>query len=85
MAKKPTSTFMKPMTISPELAEIIGDGPYPRTEVTKLVWEYIKEHGLQDAKDKRVIVADSALRKVFGGQSRVDMFKMTKLINDHLS
>lgn len=76
---------MKPMTISPELAEVVGKGPMPRSEVVKEIWVYIKKHGLQDEKNKRNINADDKLRKVFGGKSQVSMFEMTKLVSAHLS
>ncbi|HUO56464.1 MAG TPA: SWIB/MDM2 domain-containing protein [Candidatus Paceibacterota bacterium] len=84
MAKK-NSAFMKPMQISPDLAEVIGPGPMPRSEVTKKIWEYIKKHGLQDQENKRNINADDKLKKVFGGKSQVTMFEMTKLVSKHLS
>ncbi|NLJ62758.1 MAG: hypothetical protein GX332_05520, partial [Alcaligenaceae bacterium] len=45
--KTANSGFMKPMTPSAELAEIVGKKPLPRTEVTKKMWEYIKKHDLQ--------------------------------------
>jgi upstream activation factor subunit UAF30 len=83
--KKPSSAFMKPMTPSAALAAVIGPKPVPRTEVTKKLWAYIKKQGLQDAKDKRTINADPALKAVFGGKSKVNMFEMTKLISKHLS
>ena len=83
--KKPASAFMKPMTPSAALAKIIGPTPVPRTEVTKKIWVYIKKQGLQDAKDKRTINADAALKVVFGGKSSVTMFEMTKLLSKHLS
>ena len=82
--RKPNPAFMKPMTPSAALAAIIGADPVPRTEVTKRLWVYIKKHGLQDAKDKRTINADPALKAVFGGKSQVSMFEMTKLISKHL-
>ena len=56
----------------------------PRTEVTKRLWDYIKEHNLQDAKNRRQINADAALKEVFG-QPSVTMFEMTKLVGKHLS
>ncbi len=84
-AKKPGSAFMKPMTPSAALAAVIGPKPVPRTEVTKQLWAYIKKQGLQDAKDKRTINADPALKAVFGGKSKVTMFEMTKLVSKHLS
>ena len=85
MAKKINSAFMKPMTISPELAAIVGKGPMPRSEVVKKLWEYIKKNNLQDPKNKRNINADENLKKVFGGKSVVNMFEMTKLVSEHLS
>jgi chromatin remodeling complex protein RSC6 len=75
----------KPMNLSPELEAVVGSGPMPRTEVTKALWAYIKENNLQDENDKRTIVADDKLKKVFGGQDRVNMFEMTKLVSAHLS
>ena len=74
---------MKAMTPSAALAAIVGDKPLPRTDVTKKVWEYIKKNKLQDATQKRVIVADAKLREIFG-KARADMFEMTKMINSHL-
>ncbi len=76
---------MKPMNISPELAEVVGKGPMPRSEVVKQIWVYIKKNGLQDEKNKRNINADENLKKVFGGKSQVSMFEMTKLVSQHLS
>ena len=83
--RKPNPAFMKPMTIGSALQPIIGNGPYPRTEVVKRVWGYIKKNNLQDAKERRNINADDNLKKVFGGKKTVSMFEMTKLINGHLS
>ena len=85
MAQKTNSAFMKPLNVSLELAAIVGKGPMPRSEVVKKLWVYIKEHGLQDAKDKRNINADESLKKVFDGKAVVNMFEMTKLVSKHLS
>lgn len=84
MVKK-TSAFMKPMTISADLATVVGKGPMPRSEVVKALWAYIKKNGLQDPKAKRNIIADDNLKKVFGGKAVVNMFEMTKLVSKHLS
>lgn len=84
-AKKANAAFMKPMNISPKLAEVIGSNPMPRTEVTKKLWAYIKKHDLQDPKNKRNIKADDKLKAVFGGKAVVNMFEMTKLVGKHLS
>lgn len=85
MPAKANSAFMKPMTVSPELAEVVGKGPMPRSEVVKALWVYIKKHNLQDPKAKRNILADANLKAVFGGKAMVNMFEMTKLVSKHLS
>jgi len=82
--EKKNSAFMKPVNISPELADLIGPGPLPRTEVTKKVWDYIKLHKLQDQTNKRMINPDAKLGKVLGGPEPIDMFKMTGKISKHL-
>ena len=79
------SAFMKPMQISSDLAEVVGQGPMPRSEVVKKLWEYIKKHNLQDPSNKRNINADDKLKKVFDGKATVNMFEMTKLVSKHLS
>ena len=83
-ARKPNAAFMKPVTPSAALAEVVGTKPIPRTEVTKRLWAYIKKNKLQDAKNRRMINADSTLKVVFGGKSSVNMFDMTKLVGKHL-
>ena len=83
-ARKPNAAFMRPVTPSAALAEVVGAKAMPRTEVTKKLWAYIKKNGLQDAKNKRMINADAKLKVVFGGKSQVNMFAMTKLVSKHL-
>ncbi len=83
-ARKPNAAFMKPLSPSKELSEIVGATALPRTEVMKKVWQYIKKHDLQDAKNRRAINADDKLKAVFGGKKQVTMFEMTKLISNHL-
>ena len=83
-ARKPSAAFMRPVSPSPALAEVIGSKAVPRTEVTKRLWAYIKKNKLQDTKNKRMINADATLKAVFGGKSTVNMFEMTKLVGKHL-
>ena len=83
-ARKPNPAFMKPMKISAELAEVVGAGPMPRSEVVKKLWAYIKKNGLQDSKKRTMINADDNLKAVFGGKKQVSMFEMTKLVSKHL-
>ena len=83
-ARKPSAAFMKPMTPSATLGEVIGSKAMPRTEVTKKLWAYIKKNKLQDAKNRRMINADDKLKPVFAGKKQVSMFEMTKLVSKHL-
>jgi chromatin remodeling complex protein RSC6 len=82
--RKPSAAFMKPMTPSAALSEVVGSKAIPRTEVTKKLWAYIKRKGLQDKKNRRMINADANLKPVFGGRSSVNMFEMTRMVNRHL-
>ncbi|WOP15616.1 DNA topoisomerase III [Ottowia sp. SB7-C50] len=75
--KTPRAGNLKP---SPALAAVIGDGPFGRGEVMKLLWDYIKAHNLQDPKDKRTILADAKLKPVFGGEDSVGMFKLAGIV-----
>jgi len=83
-ARKANAAFMRPVTPSAALAEVVGAKPIPRTEVTKKLWAYIKKNGLQDKKNRRMINADDALKPIFGGKASVSMFDMTKLVGKHL-
>jgi chromatin remodeling complex protein RSC6 len=86
MAKeKKQSALMKPVHVSATLAEVVGNGPMPRTEITKKLWDYIKKHKLQDPKSKRMINPDDKLSKVLGTRNQLDMFTMTKKVNEHIS
>ena len=84
MPQKKQSAFMKPVGVSDALAEIVGNGPMPRTEITKRVWEYIRKHKLQDTRNKRQINPDAKLGKVLGSTASIDMFKMTSKISKHI-
>src|SRR5271166_3370804 len=83
-AKKANAAFLKPVQPDDSLAAIVGSTPLPRTELTKKLWEYIREHKLQDPKEKRNINADDKLKAIFNGKQKVSMFEMTKLVNEHL-
>ncbi len=85
MPAKANSAFMKPLTISADLAAVVGAGPMPRSEVVSKMWVYIKKNNLQDPKNKRNILADDKLKKVFGGKAMVTMFEMAKHISNHVS
>jgi upstream activation factor subunit UAF30 len=46
-------------------------------------WGYIKSHNLQNPENRREILADDKLRKVFG-KDKVTMFEMNKHLAQHL-
>ncbi|PNG50251.1 MULTISPECIES: SWIB/MDM2 domain-containing protein [unclassified Variovorax] len=84
MTEKTTNAFSRPLTPSTELAAVIGSTPQPRTQVTKLLWEYIKANNLQNPGNKRNILCDAKLKAVMG-KDEVTMFEMTALVGKHLS
>lgn len=82
-ARKPNAAFMKALTPSADLASVIGATAVPRTEVVKKLWVYIKKNNLQNPKNRRNILADEKLAKVFG-KKEVTMFELAGLIGKHL-
>lgn len=74
----------KPLGLSADLEAVVGAGPMPRSQVIKKLWEYIKKNNLQNPANKRNILADEKLKKIFGGKSEVTMFEMTKLVSAHI-
>ena len=83
--KKAPNALAKHVRPDQTLAAIVGSDPLPRTELTKRVWAYVREHKLQDAQDRRRIRADDRLRVVLDGQDSVTMFELTKFVNRHLT
>jgi upstream activation factor subunit UAF30 len=82
--RSPSAGFMKPVQPDEKLAKVVGDQPLPRTELTKKLWDYIRQNGLQDQTKKTLINADANLEAVFDGKKQVSMFEMTKLVSGHL-
>ena len=80
--KKPNA-LQKPLQPSKELAAVVGAEPLSRGEVVSKVWEYIKQHNLQNPENRREIVADEKLEAVFG-KKKVTMFEMNKHLAQHL-
>ncbi len=82
--RKPNAAFMAPLKPSDILSAVVGSTSLPRTQAVKKLWAYIKKHGLQDKKNKRMINPDSALGKVFGSTKTINMFSMMGHLNKHL-
>lgn len=72
--------FAAPVVLSYELAEFMGERIVPRTQVTKRLWEYIKEKNLQNPSNKREIMCDGVLQKILK-RKKVMMFQMTKIVS----
>ena len=81
------SGFAKPTEITPELCEFLNVAKgteMARTEVTKKLTSYIKENGLQDADNKRIIIPDDKLNVLLGNpQEQVTYFNLQKYMKVH--
>src|SRR3954464_13787907 len=77
------NALQKQLLLSEELAAVVVSDPLPRGEVVSKVWDYIKSHKLQNPENRREILADDTLRKVFG-KDKVSMFEMNKHLAQHL-
>lgn len=83
-APKPVAhRFLQAMQPDALLAAVIGDKPMPRTEITKKLWGYIKRHGLQDKKNRRMVNADAKLLPIFG-KKQLSLFEMVTKLKKHI-
>jgi chromatin remodeling complex protein RSC6 len=82
--RKAGGGLARPVTPSADLAAITGSAPLPRSEVVSKVWDHIRKNNLQNPQNKREILADDKLKKVFG-KDRCTMFEMNKHLSKHLS
>src|SRR5215210_5892968 len=78
------NALQRPLQPSEALAAVVGSGPLPRGEVVSKVWDYIKSHNLQNPENRREILVDDTLKRVFG-KDRVTMFEMNKHLARHLT
>ncbi|MGA9865970.1 MAG: SWIB/MDM2 domain-containing protein [Acetobacteraceae bacterium] len=78
-----TNALQQPLQPSAELAAVVGAGPVSRGQVVSKVWDYIRTHNLQNPADRREILADEKLKKVFD-KDKVTMFEMNKHLARHL-
>ena len=82
------SGFVKPAAISKELAKFLGkpeDTMMARTDVTKLITAYVKDHKLQDASNGRRIVPDAKLKALLNvkASDEVTYFNLQKYMKPH--
>ena len=83
-ARKAGGGLARPVQPSADLAAITGKDPLPRSQVVSKMWDYIRSNNLQNPQNKREILADDKLKKVFG-TDKVTMFEMNKHLSRHLS
>jgi chromatin remodeling complex protein RSC6 len=76
--------LQRPVQPSEDLAAITGSDPLPRSQVVSKMWEYIRSNNLQNPENKREILADDKLSKIFG-KDKVTMFEMNKHLSRHLT
>ncbi len=79
------SGFNRPLKLSKALAALFGGTVthLSRPQVVKRIWQYVKENGLQDESNRRIIICDELLKAVFRA-GRVDCFQMNKVLSSHL-
>ncbi|XP_011030373.1 PREDICTED: protein TRI1-like [Populus euphratica] len=77
------SGIMKPRRVSPEMADFVGAPEVSRTQVLKLIWAHIKERNLQDPSNKKNIICDEKLKKIFPGRDQVGFLEIAGLISPH--
>ena len=65
----------KAVILAEPLAEFLGELVLPRTHVAKKIIAYVKENNLQDANDKRKVICNEELKKLF----KVDHFTFFSL------
>lgn len=87
-AKRPPSGFAKPALISDSLCQFLGrpsGTEMARTEVTKELTQYIKQHSLQDSENKRRINCDSALKSLLNvsDSDEVTYFNLQRYMKIH--
>jgi chromatin remodeling complex protein RSC6 len=80
-----SNALARPMKPSSDLAAVTGSDNIARSDVVSKMWDYIKKNNLQNPENKREILADDKLKKIFGGKDKVSMFEMNKHLSNHLS
>jgi chromatin remodeling complex protein RSC6 len=85
---KPLNGFSKPGQVSDKLRKFMGldsEQLVARVEVTKFITKYCQENGLQNEKDKRILLPDSALQDLLNVGTDVELtyFNLQKYLKFH--
>ncbi|KAJ8768897.1 hypothetical protein K2173_023892 [Erythroxylum novogranatense] len=81
--KREPRGIMRPRRVSPEMAELVGTNEISRTQALKLIWAHIKDNNLQDPNNKKIIICDEKLKKIFDGKDQVGFLEIAGLISPH--
>ena len=87
-ATRAPSGFVKPALVSDQLAEFLSrpkGSLVARTEVTREINSYIREHNLQDPKNRRHILPDAKLKKLLALKPTDELtyFNLQRFISHH--
>jgi chromatin remodeling complex protein RSC6 len=87
-ARKSPSGFAKPNKISDELCDFIGvphGTEKSRTDITRYINSYVKEHNLNKPTNRRIILPDDKLRAILNvkDNEEVTFFILQRLISHH--
>jgi len=87
-ARKSPSGFAKPNKISDELCDFIGvphGTEKSRTDITRYINTYVKEHNLNKPTNRRIILPDEKLKKILNVKEGDDVtfFVLQRLISHH--
>ncbi|GAA5804108.1 hypothetical protein HPULCUR_009594 [Helicostylum pulchrum] len=70
--------------VGPGLVDLINLKLATKPHIIMEVWNYVKEHRLQDTEDKRVIKCDEKLTQLFD-MEQIHFSQLPELVNNHLS
>jgi chromatin remodeling complex protein RSC6 len=87
-AKNSPSGFAKPNKISNELCDFIGvphGTEKSRTDITRFINAYVKEHNLNNPENRRFIIPDAKLKAILNVKDgeEINYFILQKLISHH--
>ena len=85
---KRANGFAKPMKMSAELCKFLGVSDtteMARTDVTKAITAYVKEHNLQNPDNKRELILDDKLKTIIQPEDDVTVtfFNLQKFMSKH--
>ncbi|KAH9739604.1 SWIB domain-containing protein [Citrus sinensis] len=81
--KKAKGGIGKPVPVSAQLSKFLGANEASRSDAVKKIWQYIRQHDLQNPANKREIRCDDKLKTIFNGKDSVGFLEIAKLLSQH--